>query len=185
MFMSTVLLSFRNQILFIMVSKHMAEEQKMLYLLVYHSSDSLVVALLVESRLATSFFLQPDHEIGYASLPVVQKHQHPAQAQCCSHQILGGQVTSGSACLEAMILLLRAFLGQNKCFLQARRQFHMHEYISCSSHCQALVLASRLFTHLASHTLQDVACKTNHSRKVLERKTWKRPLFAPPNSNNW
>ena len=162
----------------------------MLYLLVYHSSDSLVVALLVESRLATSFFLQPDHEIGYASLPVVPDAEAlapstssaQAQAQCCSHQILGGQVIGGSACvstqqlggsggmhsknvwnLEVMILLLRAFLGQNRCFLEARRQFHMHEYISCSSHCQVLVLVSRLFTHLASPTLQDVACETSHS----------------------
>ena len=41
-----------------MVLKHMAEEQKMLYLLVYHSSDSLVVALLVESRLLPSSFKQ-------------------------------------------------------------------------------------------------------------------------------
>ena len=80
----------------------------MLCLLVSHSSDSLVVALLVESRLLPSSFSQTMKLVcqfascAKALAPSTSSAQ--AQAQCCSHQILGGQVTSGSACVSTQQL---------------------------------------------------------------------------------
>ena len=62
-----------------------------------------------------------------------------------------------------------SIFGSKRCFSESRRQsFTCMNVFSCSSRCQALVLASQPFTNLASHTLQDVACETSHSLGRME-----------------